>query len=77
MKIKVEKTSDNKNTFDTSLDDLDTMNGEPTVGREMNLTSSKNEYVGILTSRVSEVLKTDFGYEVKTRNSTYKITVLK
>lgn len=76
MKIKVEKISDNENTFETDLSELDTINGVPTVGREMILTSSKEAYQGISTSRVSEVLKTEAGYEVKTRNSKYRITVL-
>lgn len=77
MKITVEKKSNNANTFRTPLDQVDKLFKAPVVGECMILQSSTFESGGIMTSKVLEVEVLPDGYEVKTMNSTYFITVIK
>jgi hypothetical protein len=77
MKISIEKQSNNQNTYRTPLEQIDSMQKEPTVGECLVLESSTFESGGIMTSKVLDVKSTDDGFEVKTLNSTYLIKVLK
>lgn len=76
MKVRVKKTSENKNTYDTAVAELDGMPFKPEVGKALILESSTHEKGGIVTSLVQEVEKTDTGYVVKTMNSTYVVDVV-
>ena len=77
MKVTVEKTSNNDNTFRTPLKDLDGMPQEPVVGKGLFLSSSTHESGGIFTSDVMEVEMKGNVYHIKTKNSTYIVTPTK
>lgn len=74
MKVKVEKVTENDNSFRTPIKELDYMVNIPEKGSSLILQSTTHESGGIITSIVQEVeFKEDY-YIVKTLNSTYKIT---
>jgi hypothetical protein len=73
MRIKISKLSDNKTTYRTSIDDLDTMPDWPEVGRPLLLVSRKCAGKGILTSNVVSVISSGERLIVRTANSLYDI----
>ena len=76
MKVKVWKTSNNKNTYRTPLDQLDTLSDTPKEGERLFIGSSTHESGGIVTSVVQFVEKQPNGYIVVTEFSTYHIEIL-
>lgn len=72
-KAKVTKLSNNKNSYRTPLKDIDHIKGEPVVGESFFLLSSTHESGGIYTSHVKEVVEKDYGFDLHTENSIYKV----
>ena len=72
-KVKVKKTSKNKNTYRTGVNELDGMIGEPVIGQRLTLTSSTHESGGIMTSIIEDVQEDELGWNIKTEFSTYRI----
>lgn len=77
MKIKVWKTSSNKETNKMPLEELDGMPQPPVEGQRLVLTSSTHKSAGIITSYVQFVEKKPNGYIVVTKNSRYQIEIIK
>lgn len=77
MKVKVEKLSNNDNSFRTPLDQIDGMPKLPEAGERLLLTSSSFESGGISTSEVKSVEESEDGWVVKTEFSTYLIKEIK
>ena len=76
MKVKVWKTSNNKNSYRTPLEELDSLPFPPEKGKSLLIGSSTHESGGIMTSIVEFVEKQPNGFIVKTLNSTYHIEIL-
>ena len=77
MKVSVVKSSKNKNSYRTPVEQLDGMPHDPVVGNRLLLTSSTHESGGIATSEVQEIEKKDWGYIIKTEFSVYEIKEVK
>lgn len=75
MKVRVFKSSGNKNTFRTPLSELDSMPSAPEVGKPLLLASSTHESGGIMTSIVESIEKEQSSYIVRTKNSSYLIEI--
>tara|TARA_Y100000034_G_scaffold136937_2_gene217359 strand:- start:1240 stop:1473 length:234 start_codon:yes stop_codon:yes gene_type:complete len=73
VKVKVWKTSQNKNSFRTPLGELDYIKEEPKVGKSLFIGSSSHESGGIITSGVLKIETMPQGYIVITENSVYHI----
>lgn len=74
MKVKIDKLSNNTNTFETKLPLEGILAAEPVEGRGVLVIGG--EYGGLATSMVQEITKTDTGWVFKTLNSEYEITIL-
>lgn len=74
MRVKVYKESDNPNTFNTPVKDLDWMPYLPQVGKQLRIESNCNpHHLGINTSLVTDIKEEGHYIHIKTLNSEYKI----
>jgi len=73
MRVNVHKLSDNPNTYETKLENIDTLPFKPHVGLCLALVASKGDRLGVTTSRVIKIEEDDLGYTVHTMNSIYRI----
>lgn len=73
MKIKVKKITDNPNTFDAELENLDTLARPLQVGARAVFINSENPNEGISTSPLKSITPMPEGWIISTLNSQYSI----
>lgn len=77
MKVTINKISKNENTFKTKLPLTGELYTEPRIGYSIMVENPKTPGKGIVTSTIMNVYKSDTGWIIDTRNSTYRIDKVK
>lgn len=76
MKVKIDKLSKNKNTFDTKLPLIGQAPIKPEKDKTFWVIDEDSEYGGLRTSLIQKVETTEDGWVLTTLNSIYKVEIL-